>query len=70
MEIDTTKLSAVFVGVIGLAILPFGFIWAMNTLFLLNIEYTFFTWASVLIIQLYLQILIKASTLHISENKK
>ena len=70
MEIDAVKATTLLIGTLGLAVLPLGFIWAMNTLFLLNIEYTFFTWSSVLIIQLYLQIIIKASTIHISENKK
>ena len=33
MEVDTTKLASLFIGIIGLIILPLGFIWSINNLF-------------------------------------
>ena len=64
MELDTSKASLTFVGLLGFAMLPLGLIWSLNNLFLLQIEYTFFTWLGALFIQFYLQIIIKAATLH------
>tara|TARA_X000000950_G_C13799948_1_gene613090 strand:- start:102 stop:311 length:210 start_codon:yes stop_codon:yes gene_type:complete len=69
MEINTTKLSALTVGLIGVILLPLAFIWSMNNVFSLNVEYTFINWVSVAFLQLYLQIIIKASTLHPSSKK-
>ena len=66
MELDTLKTSQFVVGIVGLILLPLGFIWATNTIFTLGIEYTFTNWLSVLFIQVYLQIIIKASTLHLA----
>ena len=68
MEIDTTKIVTFMVGIIGLIILPLGLIWAFNTLLNLQIEYTFLNWLSVVFIQLYIQIVLKASL--ISSQKK
>ena len=62
MEIETTKLSALIIGVLGLILLPLGFIWASNTIFQLNLEYTFLNWLAVVFLQLYFQIIVKAST--------
>ena len=64
MEVDTTKLATFLVGILGLIILPLGFIWSVNTVFQLNIEYTLWNWLGVAFLQLYLQLIIKASTLH------
>ena len=61
MEIDTTKVNTFMVGILGLIILPLGLIWAFNTLLNLHIEYTFLNWLSVVFIQLYIQIVLKAS---------
>lgn len=69
MEIETTKLTAFMAGIIGLITLPLGFIWAVNTAFTLNIEYTFFNWLSIAFLQIYLQVVIKASTLHVQPKK-
>ena len=68
MEIDTTKMVTFMIGVAGLIILPLGLIWSFNTLLNLQIEYTFLNWLSVVFIQLYIQIVLKASL--ISSQKK
>ena len=68
MEIDTTKMTAFMIGITGLIILPLGLIWAFNTLLNLQIEYTFLNWLSIVFIQLYIQIVLKASL--ISSQKK
>ena len=68
MEIDTTKITAFMIGIIGLIILPLGLIWAFNTLLNLQIEYTFLNWLSIVFVQLYIQIVLKAS--FISSEKK
>jgi len=64
MEVDTTKLATFLVGIFGLIILPLGFIWSVNNVFQLNIEFTFWNWLGVAFLQLYLQLIIKASTIH------
>jgi hypothetical protein len=64
MEIDTTKLATFLAGILGLIILPLGFIWSVNIVFQLNIEYTLWNWLGVAFLQLYLQLIIKASTIH------
>ena len=69
MEIETTKLTAFLAGLLGLITLPLGFIWAVNTAFAMNIEYTFLNWLSVAFLQLYLQVIIKASTINTNINK-
>ena len=61
MEIDTTKITAFMIGIIGLIILPLGLIWAFNTLLNLQIQYTFLNWLSIVFIQLYIQIVLKAA---------
>ena len=68
MEIDTTKMTAFMIGITGLIILPLVLIWAFNTLLNLQIEYTFLNWLSIVFIQLYIQIVLKAS--FISSQKK
>ena len=68
MEIETTKLTAMVVGIVGLIFLPLGLIWAFNTLLSLQLEYTFLNWLSVVFIQLYIQIVLKAAFL--GANKK
>jgi hypothetical protein len=68
MEIDTTKMTAFMIGIVGLIILPLGLIWAFNTLLNLQIEYTFLNWLGIVFIQLYIQIVLKASL--ISSEKK
>lgn len=62
MEIETTKLTTLIVGIIGIITLPLGFIWAVNTAFSLNIQYTFLSWLSIVFLQLYFQVVVKAST--------
>jgi len=69
VEIETTKLTAFLAGLLGLITLPLGFIWAVNTAFAMNIEYTFLNWLSVAFLQLYLQVIIKASTINTNINK-
>jgi len=64
MEIDVNKLLTYFLALVGLALLPLGFIWALNSLFLLNIAYTFANWGAVVFVQVYFQVLVKASTNH------
>ena len=62
MEVETTKLSTFLVGAVGIVVLPLGFLWATNTLFQLNIDYTFINWLGVFFLQLYFQIIVKAAT--------
>jgi hypothetical protein len=62
MEVETTKLTTLVIGLLGMIILPVGFIWASNTIFQLNLEYTFINWLAVLFLQLYFQVVVKAST--------
>lgn len=50
--------------------LPFGGIWALNTLFTTGLEYNFTTWAAVLFAQLYLQIVIKSGTARSTKKSK
>jgi hypothetical protein len=69
MEVQTTKLTAFMAGIIGLIMLPLGCMWAVNTVFAMNIEYTFLNWLSVVFLQLYLQIVIKASTINTNIKK-
>ena len=61
MEIDTKKVSSMMIGIVGLIFLPLGLIWAFNTLLSLQIEYNFLNWLSVVFIQLYIQIVLKAA---------
>jgi hypothetical protein len=68
MKIDTTKMTAFVIGIVGLIILPLGLTWAFNTLLNLQIEYTFLNWLSIVFIQVYIQIVLKASL--ISSEKK
>ena len=67
MEIETTKLTTFTAGLLGIVLLPLGFIWGVNTVFSLAIEYTFLNWLAIAFLQLYLQVIIKASTLHTSK---
>ena len=60
MEIETTKVTTILLGLIGLILLPLGGVWAINTLFQLGIEYTFANWVAAVFLQLYLQLVIKA----------
>jgi hypothetical protein len=62
MEVETTKLTTLIIGLVGMIILPLGFIWASNTIFQLQLDYTFINWVAVLFLQLYFQIVVKAST--------
>lgn len=61
MEIDTNKVMAVMLGLIGVIVFPMGIIWSFNNLFGLQIQYTFFNWLSIVFIQIYIQIILKAS---------
>ena len=63
MEVDIKKLITLFAGIIGLIFLPLGMIWAINTLLSLSIQYTFLNWLSIVFIQLYIQIVLKAAFL-------
>ena len=69
MEIQTDKLSAITIGLTGFILLPLAFIWAINSVFTLNIEYTFLNWLAVAFLQLYLQIIIKSATLRVDSKK-
>ena len=62
MDVETTKLTTLITGLIGLIVLPLGFIWTINTAFALNIQYTFLNWLSIVFLQLYFQIVVRAST--------
>ena len=70
MEIETTKITTLIIGLIGMIILPLGFLWASNTLFQLNIDYTFLNWVSVLFLQLYFQVVVKAAVGSPKKSKK
>ena len=41
--------------VLAVIFMPFAAIWALNTLFGLGIEYTFWTWLSVVVINMFIQ---------------
>jgi hypothetical protein len=69
MEVETTKLTSLFTGLIGIVILPIGFIWAVNTSFNLNIQYTFLNWLSIVFLQLYFQVVVRASVGSVNSNK-
>jgi hypothetical protein len=70
MEVETTKLTTLIIGLVGMIILPLGFIWASNTIFQLMLEYTFINWTAVLFLQLYFQVVVKAATSQSSKPKK
>ena len=70
MEVETTKLTSLFTGIIGIIILPLGFIWAVNTAFNLNIQYTFLNWLSIVFLQLYFQVVVRASTGRVSQQNQ
>ena len=70
MEIETSKLTTTMIGLIGLILLPLGGIWAINTLFLIGIEYTFGNWVAFAFLQLYMQLVLKASYLGQTTTKK
>ena len=61
MEIDSNKITAVVLGLIGIIVFPLGIIWSLNNLLSLQIQYTFFNWLSIVFIQIYIQIILKAS---------
>lgn len=69
MEIQNITIVAFILGMLGVALLPLGGIWALNTIFATGLEYTFFNWAAVLFAQLYLQLTIKAGNMN-SQKKK
>jgi hypothetical protein len=69
MELSTTTLLGGILGLIGVALLPLGGIWALNTIFATGLEYTFLNWLAILFGQLYLQLIIKAGNMH-SQKKK
>ena len=69
MEIDNVKLMSFTVGIIGFIFMPLGVIWSLNNIFQVNIEFTLINWLSVAFLQLYLQIIIKASTLNTISKK-
>lgn len=69
MELSTTTLLGGILGLVGVALLPLGGIWALNTLFATGLEYTFLNWLALLFGQLYLQLIIKAGNMH-SQKKK
>ena len=61
MDIQIASIIAFMLGLVGLAVLPLGGLWALNTLFGTALEYNFVNWAAVLFSQVYLQLLLKAS---------
>jgi hypothetical protein len=70
VEVSTTSLTALLIGVIGIILLPLGGVWALNTLFSLNLEYTLVNWTAVLFVQLYVQVVLKAAVMSGSSPKK
>ena len=70
MEIQAITMITFIVGTIGLIVLPLGGIWAMNTLFHTGIEYTLANWVSVVFLQLYFQLMIKAGHTKTSKEEK
>jgi len=70
VEIETTKLSTAMIGLLGIILLPLGGMWAINTLFQTGIEYSFVNWGACVFLQLYLQIILKASFISTSKSKK
>lgn len=63
MEVKTTSLVAFILGLIGIIFLPLGIIWAINTLFATNVEYSLMNWAAAIFLQLYLQVIIKSAVI-------
>ena len=57
MEISNAKIVGLIVGIIGVALLPLGGLWALNTLFATALEYNLLNWSAVLFSQIYLQLL-------------
>ena len=47
-------LVIIVVAALVLVLVPFVFIWALNTLFTLKIQYTFLTWFAALVLMLIL----------------
>ena len=70
MEVSNITILAFILGVVGLIALPFGGIWALNTLGAAELEYSLLNWTAVLFTQLYIQIIIKSGTAQASKKSK
>lgn len=70
MEVQNITILAFILGILGVALLPLGGIWALNTILATGLEYTFFNWAAVLFAQLYLQLTIKAANMQSLKKEK
>ena len=70
MEIKNTSLIAGMLGLLGIIFLPLGVIWAVNTLFLFNIEYNFINWLASMFLQVYFQVIIKAGSVNSKASPK
>ena len=70
MEISNAKIIGLIVGIIGVALLPLGGLWALNTLFATALEYNLLNWAAVLFAQIYIQLLVKSAALSANSKTK
>jgi|SaaInlV_100m_DNA_2_1039680.scaffolds.fasta_scaffold73939_1 hypothetical protein len=72
MEISNTKIIGFIVGIMGVALLPLGGLWALNTLFTTGLKYNLLNWAAVLFAQVYIQLMVKSAALAVTraENKQ
>jgi len=61
MEIKVDNLVTFLFAIVGVCIFPLGMIWAINSLFLLQIQYTISNWFAIVFIQIYFQVILKAS---------
>ena len=70
MEISNAKIIGLIVGFVGVALLPLGGLWALNTLFATALEYNLLNWAAVLFAQVYIQLLVKSAALAATSKQK
>ena len=70
MEISNAKIIGLIVGIIGVALLPLGGLWALNTLFATALEYNLLNWSAVLFSQIYIQLLVKSAALAAHSKQK
>ena len=70
MEVSNAKIIGLIVGIIGVALLPLGGLWALNTLFATALEYNLLNWAAVLFAQVYIQLTVKSAALAANTKQK
>ena len=63
MEVSNTKIIGLFIALIGIAVLPLGGLWALNTLFATGLAYNLLNWSAVLFAQVYIQLMVKSAAL-------